>query len=275
PSTALAASLLTWLLSVFLIPQMAVAMASQPALGGSNGLGDELELLAAQRNERLQAPWAEAEAASGPVSLERSVHRAARFRFSTAEHYQKLVAYYQLETDLGLEYAERMFAVRSAAEQSTRALENLARLVSHLSPPFLLTRLSESLTGTSVVDHETFLAASRAQRRELVDYFERQRAFDSWRWFTDDDPQALRPMPSLYAASDLSLGEFELWVHDQNKRLDRERKLGLDGLPQLRTEVLSLSEAAWRVRYEWFSLGLLGSLLAGVAARRFNTYLPR
>ena len=293
-SASLVYALLSWLLIVFLIPQTAVAVASaaahadegrRSAVSAVGELETARDRLLGEMEERQVEAVTEVYQRAPVVVAE---GRGARYRYGTAAYYDARSRFHRAEVEVGMDYADRIFEVRRLDRQAQQRFENLVRILSFPSPAFLLERLSESLTGTSVDDHEAFLESCRAYRTEFLDYLRNHRAFASWRWFTDDDPATLAPWTSVAGfppeaapatASEQMIERFQgaevqRRIQRDEKRwaADPKRLLALDDLPRPQPPTLRLPRAVSRVGSELFAMLLEGGLLAVFGLRRFRCY---
>ncbi|HEY4594347.1 MAG TPA: DUF3526 domain-containing protein, partial [Thermoanaerobaculia bacterium] len=129
------------------------------------------------------------------ISVANGEHRAVRYRNGSAAYYDSLASYYRCEARAGARTAARVFAVQQRYEARLRAGERLETALAMVSPSFLLDLISQAFSGTSIAEHDRFLAAARAYRLTFLAYLEHRDAFRSWRWFTDDSPARLHPWP--------------------------------------------------------------------------------
>ncbi len=293
---SLAYAILIWLLLVFLIPPSAITVARE--LAGENGDPRQVEGAVARLEQERQQQFDRARA-QDPLRDGRTAHRApfllsdrdrrsVLHRYGSARYYESLAAYHSYETALGIRYAERIFEIRRGYELELRSAERLSGLLASVSPAFLLERLAESFAATSIADHDDFLDACRAYRRELIAYLEHKEAFSTWRWFTDDPPET-RPWTTTFLgiapedveAADIGELASRLRSPEIQQRLQAEleefrtrpdRLLDLDDLPQFRRHGRELGHPARRVAREIALLLGLQGLLAGVIFLRFRGY---
>ncbi|HKV12768.1 MAG TPA: ABC transporter permease subunit [Thermoanaerobaculia bacterium] len=202
PSTALTASVIVWLTFILLLPGAVWATAEDLAgiREGQRAARAQQERMAARHEERLAAelrsePLLATFSGHTAVNFSGRAHGAVRYRHGSAAYYDALSDYFRFEVREGMRYAGEVFAVQQQIQARQRRSERFAAGVAALSPAALLDGLSESLAGTSLAEHEQFLAACRSYRLELIRYLERKNAFASWRWFTDDRPESLTPWP--------------------------------------------------------------------------------
>ena len=294
PSASLVYCLLSWLAIVFLIPQSAVVVASTSGgvVAAQRAAASEIHELERQRDQRL-VNMENQQINDVTTVFERSPvlfieGRKVLLRYGTEEYYAARARFHQAEVEVGLEFADQIFALERRALDVRRNFERRVKILSLPSPAFLLEQLSESLAGTSVADHDAFLEGSRAYRGVFLDYLNRHQAFSSWRWFTDDAPESLLPWttlagypPEALAAAEedemidsfqsvevqqLVQGNKEKWAHDP------DRLLRLDDLPRPQMATLGLAEALGRVSAELCVLLLANGLLVVVGLRRFGHY---
>lgn len=222
------------------------------------------------------------------ISVSNGEHRAVRYRSGSAAYYDSLASYFQLEARAGSGNAAEVFAIQQHYEARLRAGEKLEAALAMLSPSFLLDRLSEAFSGTSIAEHDRFLAASRAYRLTLLAFIEQRNAFRSWRWFTDDSPANLHPWP-LYlgrspeevppgqvAALFSRLSEPDVAAHVQQDRdgiqRDPSRRLSLDDMPRFAYRSLNFSTSLRQGVAEASALLLFNALAAVAAWARFRRY---
>ncbi|HEV7508147.1 MAG TPA: ABC transporter permease subunit [Thermoanaerobaculia bacterium] len=294
-SRALGISVLAWFVLTIVLPGATRAVASdlvdtegarrssERAIGELNAeqdrqLGEEL------RRDPLRANFSGHTA----ISLANGAHRAKRYRNGSAAYYDSLASYFRFEALSGARNAARIFAVQQRYEARLRAGEKLESALAAASPAFLLDQLSEAFAGTSIAEHDRFLAASRAYRLTLLAYMERKDAFRSWRWFTDDTPAALHPWP-LYlglspeevppervAALLSRLSEPEVAArlqHDRDEiQHDPARRLPLSDMPHFAYQGLDFSMSLRHGAAAAGALLLFNVLAAGAAWARFRHY---
>ncbi|HEX9737053.1 MAG TPA: ABC transporter permease subunit [Thermoanaerobaculia bacterium] len=287
-SQSLAYAILAWLVLVFLLPSVAVAVAAE--LRGAGGeVRQTVARLERERDRRLDEALA-----ADPLRTGRNAHsapfvystlpRAELRRYGSGRYYDSLSAYHQLEAVVGMRYAERIFEERRRAGREQHAAGRAAELLASLSPAFLLERLTESLAATSAADHDEFLAACREYRRDFIAFLESRQAFRSWRWFTDDPPET-RPWTTFLgfrpedvdaaAVGDLA-GRFRSPEIQDRLRdelaTDPPLRLDLEGLPAFRWEAPDLAEATRRVGFEVALFLTFHALLGACVLTRFRAY---
>lgn len=286
-SQSLAYAILAWLVVVFLLPSATVAVAAE--LRASAGdVQETVARLERERDERLL----EAKAAD-PLRTGRNAHSAPYldkpspeetsrviYRYGSGRYYDSLSAYHQIEIEIGMQYAERIFEVRRRSDRELRSAGRAAELLASLSPAFLLERLTESLAATSLADHEDFLAACRDYRRELIAFLERRQAFRSWRWFTDDPPET-RPWTTLlgFQPEDVDPAEVvELAGRFRDPEIQAElaahqpARLDLEDMPTFRWQDPDLARATRRVAGDVLLFLAFHALLAAAILMRFRRY---
>ena len=294
-SRALSASVLVWLVAVIILPTMAWSVARR--------LLDtqEAATLAERRSRELAATerrQLNAEFARHPLLRTFSGHtatffangpyRAVRYRNGSAAYYDALQEYYRVEVESGLRLAERLDEVQEQYEERLRQSERLGAALAAVSPAFLLDRLSQSFSGTSLDDYDEFLQACRRHRRALITFLQRRGAFQSWRWFTDDAPGHLHPWPQLLGLQPeevdpaevralfnrLSSAEVQPRVQLQRKAVeaDLSRQLPLADLPRLTYHSPSLLECLRRAAPAGLGLLLLLVLVTAAVWSQFARY---
>jgi ABC-type transport system involved in multi-copper enzyme maturation permease subunit len=272
-SRALGLSVLVWFVLTIVLPAATRAAASDliGTEGARRSAEREIGELTAGQTRRLgeefrRDPMRATFSGHSAISVANGEHRAKRYRNGSAAFYDSLASYYRFEVRSGTRNAAQIFAVQQRYEARLRAGEKLESALAAVSPAFLLDLLSKAFAGTSIAEHDRFLAASRAYRLTLLAYMERRGAFQSWRWFTDDKPAGLHPWP-LYLGlspeevppervaalfSRLSEPEVASRVRHDREEIQRDpaRHLALDDMP----------------RFAYRSLGFLTSLRQGAAA---------
>lgn len=297
-SRALSAAVFLWLVTVIVLPVVAWSAAGS--------LVDTQE--AASRAERRHREIVEAERrqldlafARQPLLRTFSGHtatffangpnRAVRYRNGSAAFYDSLREYYRLEVASGLRHAEQLDAVQRRYEERLRQSERLGVGLAAISPAFLLDRLSESFSGTSLEDYDAFLEDCRRHRLALIAFLRERGAFRSWRWFTDDSPERLHPWPRFLdlrpeevAAADvrdlfnrLSSAEIRQRVQSQKDAIeaDASRRLDLSDLPRFPYRSPGFLECLRRALPEGIALLSLLVLLAAAVWSDFARYEVR
>ena len=296
-SRALGIAVLAWFVLIILIPGAARAIASdlvttQEAKRSTERAVAELEAGHERRlaAERRRDPLRTAFSGHTAISFSSGEHGAARYRAGSAAYYDSLAAYYRFAVDAGVRHAAEVFAVRQGYEERLRFGERLGAGLAALSPAFLLNRLSESLAGTSMAEHDRFLDASRRYRVELLGWLEREGALRSWRWFTDDPPERLQPWPHYLglAPEEVAAERVHLLFSRLSEpaigarvRRDREaaekdpsRRLSLDGMPRFSYRSSGVLAAVRRAAPETGALLILNGAAALMAWARFRRYEP-
>ncbi|MBW8874140.1 MAG: ABC transporter permease subunit [Acidobacteria bacterium] len=254
-SRALGLSVFVWFVLTIVIPGAARAVASDLVETEVARRSSEREVaeLTAELDRRLAAelrgdPLRASFNGHSPISVADGEHRAVRYRNGSAAYYDSLADYYRFEVESGARHAAQVFAAQQHYEARLRAGERLGAVLAVVSPAFLLDLLSESFCGTSVAEHDRFLAACRRYRLALLAYMERQGAFRSWRWFTDDPLSGLHPWPRYLGLapeevtpdragplfSRLSEPEVAARVRRDQEAMQRDpsRRLALDDMPR-------------------------------------------
>jgi len=292
-SAALVMSLLAWLLIVFLIPQSAVALAAglTEASCDPQDLMKTLDGLNEQRREEVekatevQQPMLQNRVHFPPVWEQKESR--VKIRFGSEPYYQALVAYYGVETKLGILYANRIYDQRRICGAATERAERRANLLATVSPAFLLERLAEAFAATSVADYDAFFEDCRAYRRQLIEYLEGRGAFSSWRWFTDEtkpqpwtslvgvpDPSAVDPEEVQGLTAKYQRDEVQAKVERLKGIYDRDstRNLNFDDLPPIDRKMQSLSQSIWRVWPEILGFLLFSAVFLALVLRSFERY---
>jgi hypothetical protein len=296
PATALTTSVIVWLTFILLLPG-AVWVAAEDLGGvreGRQAAGVQREQMAARHEQRLAAefrsePLRATFSGHTAVNFSGRAHGAVRYRHGSAAYYDALSDYFRFEVQEGMGYADEVFAVQQQIQARQRRSERLAAGVAALSPAALLDGLSESLAGTSLAEHEQFLAACRSYRLELIRYLDRKHAFTSWRWFTDDRPESLTPWPRFLglAPEDVSEANAESLfnrfsdpqVAAQVRRAlearehDPSQRLRLDDLPRFHYSGPRLLTSLRNGAFEAFALLALNVTAGSVALSLFRREL--
>ncbi len=288
---SLGISVLVWCALTMLIPNLAFAVAddllptarverSTEQRIAARSSGYERRLAAARRG----SPLLTTVSGHTAMSFTSGDHHAVRYRHGSARYYDALAAYTRFETATGARYATEVFALRRPYAERLREGERLGTALASVSPAFLLDRLAESFAGTSVAESDRFLAACRHYRRDLLAWLERQGAFRSWRWFSDDPPDHLLPWPLYLGLSpeEVPPEQVSRLFNQLNEpavqarvRRDREslegdssRHLPLAGMPRFSYRGPGLAEALGHGAREAIALLLLnGAAAAGVWSR--------
>lgn len=297
-SRALSSAVLLWLVTVIVLPVVAGSVA------GSLVDIQEAASRAEQHSRRLaEAEHRQLDAAFARQPLLRTFsghtasfyangsNRAVRYRNGSAAFYDALRNYYRFEVQSGMRQAERLYAVRRGYEERLRQSERFGVRLAAVSPAFLLDRLSESFSGTSLEDYDAFLADCRSHRLALIAFLHRRGAFRSWRWFTDDSPERLHPWPRFLdlhpedvVAADvrdlfnrLSAAEVRQKVQLQRNAIetDPSRRLDPSDLPRFSYRSPGFLECVRRALPEGFALLLLLALTAAAVCVRFARYEVR
>lgn len=296
PSTALAASVTVWLTFILLLPGVVRATTEDlaGAREGRQAARAQRERMAARHAQRLAAelrskPLRATFTGHTAVNFSGRAHGAVRYRQGSAAYYDALSDYFRFEVAEGMRYADRVYAVQQQVQARQRRSERIAAGVAALSPAALLDGLSESLAGTSLAQHEQFLAACRRYRLELIRYLDRKNAFTSWRWFTDDRPERLTPWPRFLglAPEDVNEANAEsLFSRFGDPRVaarirrdleareqDPLQRLRLDDLPRFEYPSPRLLASLREGAFEAFALFALNAVAWFVALSLFNREL--
>lgn len=294
-SRALGIAVLVWFVFTIVIPGAARKVASDliTTEGVERSAARKSAALLAQRDqllaqERRRDPLRSVFSGAMAISFITGENRAVRYRYGSASYYDSLRAYYRFEAETGRQYAARLFAVQEQYEERLRTGERLGTTLAALSPAFLLDLLSESFTGTSIAEHDRFLQACRRYRLSLLEYLERKGAFRSWRWFTDDPPERLRPWPYYLGLrpeevdpararplfSRLSEPAIATRVRQDQEAIERDpsRHLHLEDLPRFTYRGPSFLTALRLGATEAGALLMLNVLAAAAAWARFRRY---
>jgi len=294
-SRALGISVLVWFVLTIALPAATRALASDLIDTEEARRSSEREIgkLMAEQSRQLgqefrREPLRASFSGHTAISVAKGGNRAERYRNGSAAYYDSLASYYRFEVQSGARNATRIFAVQQRYEARLRAGEKLEWTLAAVSPAFLLDLLSEAFAGTSISEHDRFLAASRAYRLTLLAYMEGKGAFRSWRWFTDDKPAALHPWP-LYLGlspeevppgrvaalfSRLSEPAVAARVRQDREEAQRDptRHLPLGDLPRFAYRSLDFSTSLRQGAAAAAALLLFNVLAAGAAWARFRRY---
>ena len=294
---ALGISVLVWFALTILVPAMAFAAADDlvPPERVERSVQRQLAELTAGYESRLAerrrgTPLLAAVSGHTAMSFTSGEHHAVRYRHGSARYYDALAGYSRFETVSGLRYAEEAFALHRRYEERLRDGEGLGTALAVLSPAFLLDRLSESFAGTSVAEHDRFLAACRRYRRDLLAWMERKGAFSSWRWFSDDPPDHLLPWPHYLGRSpegvdpaqvsrlfnQLNEPEIQARVRRDQESFERapSRRLLLEDMPRFSYRPSGFAGALEHGALEASALLLLNAATAAAVWLRFRRQEP-
>ncbi|MDP9120210.1 MAG: ABC transporter permease subunit [Acidobacteriota bacterium] len=294
-SRALSVSLLVWFVLTIVIPGTAWAIAGDLLTPERARRQTERETAeaAAGLDRRLaerfrRSPLRATVSGHTAVSFASGEHRAVRYRYGSAAYYDALTDYYRYETAAGAIEAADVFALQQRYEARLRQGERLGAALATLSPTFLLDRLAESFSGTSLAEYDHFLAECRRYRLALLGYLGRKGAPRSWRWFTDDPPGGLKPWPRYLGLAPEEVGAerarqlfnrlsepgVEARVRHDRAAIesDPSRRLSLDDMPRFRYRGPGLAGALRRGAAEGGALLLLNALAAIAVCVRFRHY---
>jgi ABC-2 type transport system permease protein len=290
-SRALVRATLGWLLIVLVAPDLVTSLASDlRSVQGFRWRAQRWEsrLWAAWRTELRKVyfrdPLLGRFSGHSPVYVKMDDDaEAVLVRFGSARYYDELTSFYALFVATGQRYGQQVDALHLPAERALRAGQRWTRVWSSVSPRALLGEVVHSLAGTSVADHDRFLAACRSYRRRFVEYLTEKGALHSWRWVTDDRPEDLFPWPAFLGLAPDQVSEREAGrlfsqlgepalAAARERRLkliesDPARALALADFPRFAYRDLNLSVALRRAWPEACGLILL-NLLAAVFAWR-------
>jgi hypothetical protein len=296
-SRALGSSILVWIVLAIVIPGAARAIASDLVTvhGFKRSMERTIADLQVEHERRLAAehrrdPLRTAFSGHTAISFASGDQGAVRYRSGSAAYYDSLRTYYELAVQAGRRHAEQVFVLRWGYEERLRFGERLGAGLAALSPAFLLNRLSESFAGTSMAEHDRFLEACRRYRLELLGWLEREGAFRSWRWFTDDSPERLQPWPRYLglAPEEVPADRVHLLFSRLSEpaigtrvRRDREaaeedlsRRISLDGMPRFSYRGPGALASLRRAAPEGGALLFLNAVAALAAWARFQRYEP-
>jgi ABC-2 family transporter protein/Domain of unknown function (DUF3526) len=294
-SRALGISILVWFVLAIVIPGAARAIASDlvTVQGLKRSTERTIAELQAEHERRLAAerqrdPLRADFSGHTAISFASGEQGAVRYRSGSAAYYDSLRTYYELAVKAGRRHAEQVFALRRRYEERLRLGERLGAGLAALSPAFLLNRLSESFAGTSMAEHDRFLGACQQYRLELLGWMERENAFRSWRWFTDDSPERLQPWPQYLGLvpeevpadrvhllfSRLSEPAIGARVRRDREAAEKDlsRRISLDGMPRFSYRGPGALVSLRRAAPEAGALLLLNAVAALAAWARFQRY---
>lgn len=294
-SRALVISVLVWFVLTIVIPGAAWTVASDLVRTEEvkRSTWEKVAELAAEQErttarELRQDPLRSTFSGHTAMSFASGPHRAVRYRNGSSAYYDSLADYYRFEVESGNRQAARIFEVQRRYQDRLRSGERLGAGLAAISPAFLLDRLSESFSGTSIDEYDRFLAACRRYRLALRDYLERKGAFHSWRWFTDDPPERPLPWPGYLGLapeevdpdgvrllfSRLSEPAVQALIRQDREAAegDPSRRLRLDDLPRFSYQRASVLASLRRVAAEAGALLAFNALLAAAVWVRFRRY---
>ncbi len=293
--SALAAALLTWLTVVFLVPQAAGTLAGELARAHHLRLEmhDDLRKLERQREEDLEdiedSDPRQAKGTGHYAPWVKTKNGAEMRRFGTPVFYDRLAAYYCLANPILREHADDALQERRKYEKRQHRIEHWAKYLFWLSPASLVERVAESLAGTSSDNFSEHLRAAREHREELIHYLKEKDAFESQRWFTDDED----PFPWTkfvgWAPEDVGEAEYggvleeyrgqevqgRVSTLSQQYDADPERRLALDDLPEFTSRRIEFPQAVRQVVPELSFLVLLSLILAIAVLGGIRSERPR
>lgn len=294
-SRALSLSVLVWLVFTIVLPGAAWAVASDLVTteGLKRSTERRIEELTREHGQLLNAelrrsPLRTTMSGHRAISFASGEHGAVRYRSGSAAYYAALAEHYRFEAEAGTRHAAAVFALQQRYEERLRNGERLGAALAALSPAFLLDRLSESFTGTSVAEYDRFLAACRRHRTELLAYVDHKEPFGSWRWFTDDPPGRLHPWPSYLGLSPgevtpeqvsrlfsrLSEPAVEARIRKDREAMENDpsRRLRLDDMPRFSYRGPSFLSSLRHGAAEAGALLILNAVVGAAVWARFRHY---
>jgi ABC-type transport system involved in multi-copper enzyme maturation permease subunit len=276
-STALMLAMLIWLMMVLIVPNLSGFLASQAVEAeSSRSLRLNVESLQKEANRLIDEHEKRLPPSSimGDLSIF-GTDEEVIVRLGRPERYEWLKDYYTYVNVTRLRYADFIWDVRREHLQKLSRQASLASGVSHISPAFMVDTITQNIAGSSVSDHEDFMAAAREYRGAMISYIDEREGFSSRRWFTDDPPgqEPLVLDPSTFDRNNMDMERA--WSMLTAAREDRSRTLNLDDMPRFRFYRASLRDSLRRSLMDITSLVGLNVLLFGLFLWAFSRYDAR
>jgi hypothetical protein len=271
-ATALMLSMLVWLMSVIVVPNLSAFLASQALDIESNrtlrtrieSLEKEAELIVSDYEETLPPS-----PVMGDLSIY-GVNEEVLVRLGRPERYAWLTDYYTFRNRTLMRYADLIWDIKREHLHKLYRQARLARDISLISPAVMIDMVSQNMVGSSLTDYEDFMEATREYRGEIISYVDERRGFSSRLWFTDDPPdqEPLVLDPMTFDRNNMDMERA--WSMLAAAREDESRIINLSDMPRFRYYPTSLTESLKRSSGKIITLMSLNVVLFGIYLFAFS-----
>lgn len=294
-AVSLILTLTTWFLLIFVTPNMGSMVVKYlgPKLPDRREYSMRASLLWRELNQQLRKlrppELGKVSAISPPPNLIGGDHPGG-VHFGTPKYYDLLANYNRQVIPMQILYGERASDMWDEYRRQFDRISEIENIIDSVSPAHLLTVVAESLTYTSLADHDRFIRACRSYRVIWLRWLEEKNAFGSWRWFTDDylgqpswitllfglDPNSTTDAEVQQLVKQMTPFQFQrLNELIEQMRNDPKRRLDLTDMPRFLYKFPSLLETVVRAIVPFMLLIFWNIVAFIISFVSFLRYDPR
>ena len=253
--TSVILCLFVWVIFVFIVPNISVYIArSFVRTGSQENLRYALDDIDSDYDEKcdeyrgtLKRPdWRMHWNMRGGGDGYREMAGCTR---SLMEFYREL---YQYTEPLMIDYADTKWALQKSYLDRLDKQRTFAERISLISPSEVFKLVASSLCRTDVNSHYRFLERTREYREELIMFFENEKIFASYEYFTRQPPETFMTADEIVRTSTggrfQTLLEYGKWAHTHNGDFSPLWKVPIPGTSLDDYEPLDLSNVP---KYQW------------------------
>ena len=162
---------------------------------------------------------------------------------------------------LRIEYADRKWPVQKTYLDKLDRQRKYAELLGLLSPSGIFRQAVSSLCRTDVPAHYRFLNIVREYREELIQFFRDKKIFESYEYFTRQDPSTFMTADEIVRTRTggqfQTLQEYGAWANEHNGDFSPLWKVDIPGTNLWQYKPLDLSNVP---QFHWAPSSVMGDL---------------
>ena len=269
-SASIVLCLLVWVLSIFIIPNLANSLAASLVAPPSHG---DLRLVRDQfRTEFKEKMWAKLRSGFNQVGPEAFVWSMDRKEFGYVDDCFELAGgtrsamdvyrqFFEFVEPLRIEYADKGWVFTKEYMDKEEAQMRLAKRLALLSPTDVFRQVASALCRTDVDTRLLrFSESLRRYRDDFIDYLEDKNLFSSYEYFTRQPPETFMDVDEIVRVR--SGGQFNSIAEFRQWRKEGGDWSSLNKVPIPGTEITDYPplELTDMPVFEWKNPSMLGGL---------------
>jgi ABC-type transport system involved in multi-copper enzyme maturation permease subunit len=253
--TSIILCLFVWVTFVFIVPNLSVYLARSFIHTGSrenlqyalDNINSDFDEKCSEYQKQLERPdWYVNWNMRAGEDGYKEVSGGSR---SLMEYYREQ---YQFTEPLRIDYADTKWALQKSYLDRLDKQRTFAERISLISPAEVFKLIASSLCCTDVNSHFRFLESTREYREELIMFFEDEKTFASFEYFTRQPPETFMTADEIVRTRSggrfQALSEYNEWARLHNGDFSPLWKVDIPGIVWDEVQPLDLSNVP---KYQW------------------------
>lgn len=272
-ATVLIILLFIWVIFVIIIPPKAIYIAKQITQVSdktvvddrAKALRDEWRREIYKYAEIHPRPFYDGDLIRGRSVMSGGIPYAYRLWYAPREYVQWMLDGSIYGHNLRMEYEERIYNLYKDYQAQLKKQVTTASIISMLSPSWIFTRASSSISGTGEENYLRFLDQAQTYRQEIIEYMKSKEALSSYKLITRKPVETFLTRDELIKIRDTQgMTELENIIGSGNVWTNAKR-LDFSDMPKFIFKQQSLSDSIISAIIEIFILIFLNILFFSLA----------